>query len=68
MGGDVGLLFPTNNNTDPIANSELRVYNLSPKYIVYGGLKRDFLSGSGFKYVQLDQQIYCDDTPVWIVF
>jgi hypothetical protein len=68
MGGEVGLITPLIFNNDPVGNSQLRVYNLTPKYVVGGGRRFDFLPGAGFYYIQLTQQIFTDPLPLWIVF
>jgi len=68
MGGEVGLITPLVFNNDPVGNSQLRVYNLTPKYVIGGGRRFDFLPGAGYYYIQLTQQIFTDPLPLWIVF
>lgn len=74
-GGGVGVYMPfVNLDTVSRKEQEIRIYKGSPKYLIVGGFKVDFvLHGSGYYWCKPfaaygTNQIQIDYQPIWIVF
>lgn len=70
LGGQIGQITAVSG--DPLANrfyTEIRVYNLNPKYAIMGGRRYNFVQGSGYAFVgNMGNQLSMDPNPFWIVF
>lgn len=69
LGGDIGRVRFVTGTGASVQDGEIRVYNLSPRYAIVGGIKFDFLPAAGYAYISgAGNHLFRDRTPFWIVF